>query len=56
MSACVRQHLNPNFKPELNAEARRLPLTLLGIALAALAIAGIWAWSSLNNLISVPIL
>jgi hypothetical protein len=52
MSACVRQHLNPH----LHAEAPRLPKTLLRIALATLTIAGLWAWSSLSNLISMPIL
>jgi len=42
MSLCVRQLLNP--------------LKLLVIALVMLAFAGIWAWRSLDSLISMPIL
>jgi hypothetical protein len=42
MSLCVRQLLNPQ--------------KLLIIALVTLALAGVWAWRSLDSLISMPIL
>jgi hypothetical protein len=42
MTACVRRLLNP--------------LKLFVIAMLTLALAGVWAWLSLDTLISIPIL
>jgi hypothetical protein len=42
----------------MGARVRRLfnPLKLFVIALVTLAVAGMWAWLSLDTLISMPIL